>query len=170
MSFFGVDQTNPIDVHNGNTGNSANPLVSLTTTIDDDMIVNVVGTLDGGLLALVPQTERWDLTEVTTSGGGSTRTAGTAGLYTNTWVNLAGARDWAISGAAIKPSPCNGLEVNEWTISKLTNNLQESTILNKDETAHICARLDNSVFAGGDVIVVLSTDLGKTVTISITAP
>jgi len=170
MSFLGVDQTNPIDVHNGNTGSDANPTVSLTTTIDDDVIVDVVGTLTGPLIVLFPQTERWDLTEGTTNGGGSTRAPGVAGLYTNVWSNLAGPNDWAISAAAIKPSPCNGLEVNEWTISKLTNNFQELTILNKDETAHICARLDNSVFAGGDIIVVLSTDLGKTVTSAITAP
>ena len=170
ISFLGVDQTNPIDVHNGNTGNSANPSVSLTTTVDDDLIVDVVGSLDGPLLAGLGQTQRWGLTEGTTAGGGSTKTVGAPGLSTNTWTNFAGARDWAISAAALKPSPCNGLEVNEWTISKLTNNLQELTILNKDETAHICARLDNSVFTNGDVIVVLSTDLGKTVTKAITVP
>jgi hypothetical protein len=170
MSFLGVDQTNPIDVHNGNTGLSANPLVTLTTTVDDDMIVDVVGTLVGPLTAGFAQMERWDLTQGTTNGGGSTRTAGASGLYTNSWFNSDGIRDWAISAAAIKPSPCNGLEVNEWTISKLTNNLQEPSILNKDEIAHICARLDNSVFAGGNVIVALSTDLGITVTSAITVP
>jgi hypothetical protein len=126
-----------------------------------------VGTIDGPLFAGLGQTERWDLTQGTTNGGGSTKPVGAAGLYTNSWGNAAGARDWAISGASLKPSPCNGLEVNEWTISKLTNNLLEPTILNKDETAHICARLDNSVFTAGNVIVVLSTDLGKTVTSAI---
>ena len=170
ISFLGVDQTNPIDVHNGNTGNSNTPSVSLTTISDDDIIVDVVGTLDGPLFAAIGQTERWDLTEGTTNGAGSTKNAGASGLNLNSWFNLAGVRDWAISAAALKPSPCNGLDVNEWTISKLTNNLQEPTILNKDETAHICARLDNLVFAGGDVIVILSTDLGKTVTSAITVP
>ena len=163
MSFLGVDQTNPIDVHNGNTGNSPNPTVALTTTVDDDMIVDVVGTLIGPLNAAFGQTERWDLTQVTTDGAGSTRTVGLADIYTNTWANTAGPRDWAISAAALKPTPCNGLEVNEWTLSKITNNLQEPTILNKDETAHICARLDNAVFSGGNVIVSVSTDLGKIV-------
>ena len=170
ISFLGVDQTNPIDVHNGNPGFSGAPSVSLTTTVDDDMIVDVVGTLDGPLLAGLGQTERWDRTQGITTGAGSTKTAGAAGLYTNSWLNLGPPQDWATSAAALKPTPCNGLEVNEWTISKLTNNLQEPTILNKGETAHICARLDNLVFAGGDVIVILSTDLGKTVTSAITVP
>ena len=170
MSFLGVDQTNPIDVDNGNTGNSINPTVDLTTNIENDLIVDVVGTLTGPLFPIVLQTGMWDQSEGTLRGAGSTQVTTLPGLYTNLWTNIAGANDWAISSAALKPAPCNSLETNEWTISKITNNFLESSILNEDEIAEMCLVLTYPIFTGGNVIVVVSTDLGETVVGAITVP
>lgn len=79
--------------------------------------------------------------------------------------DLGGTKSKETESMVYDPNPtlCNGLKVNEWTIYQITNNLLEPTILNKDEAAQVCLRLDNPVFPGGNVIVTVSTDLGKTV-------
>ena len=167
MSFTCVHQTNPIDVDNGDTGSDDTPTVGLTTNVDNAWIVDVVGTVDGPLNPTVPQTERWDILEGSTAGGGSTRVTTTSGPYTMIWDNVEGGEEWGISAAALTPISCNTQEDDKWFITSYNNDILDPKLVNQDESIDICAKLIYPVFPGGSVIISLSTDLGVTITDSV---
>jgi hypothetical protein len=50
----------------------------------------------------------------------------------------------------------------EWTIDKISNNLQDPRIINTDEDGKFCINLTNNVYPNTDVILTVSTDVGKT--------
>ena len=49
-----------------------------------------------------------------------------------------------------------------WVINDITNDIIDPRIINNGESANLVARLSNQVFAGGDVMVSISTDNGVT--------
>ncbi len=57
----------------------------------------------------------------------------------------------------------------EWVVYQIQNDLLDPRIVNKGETADIAVNLSNQIFAGGDVIVSISTDNGVTATTAISA-
>jgi len=104
MSFTDVAQT-AINNHAGNTGKSTNPTVDIATTVNNAVIVDVVGTFNGPLTAGLGQTERWEQFKGSILGGGSTETTTISGTFTMDWTNLAGEKEWAISAAELIPQP-----------------------------------------------------------------
>ena len=105
ISFFDVDTSTPIDVDDGDTGNSNNPNVSLTTTNDRTWIVDVVSTQEGPISASSNQDERWNNEQGDLVGGGSTQEVISAGVRTLSWTNDDGSHPWAISSVAINAHP-----------------------------------------------------------------
>jgi len=103
MSFTGVAQT-AINNHAGNTGKSTTPTIDIATTVNSAVIFDVVSTLDGPLTTGLGQQERWDLSEGSTTGGGSTEITTLSGTYTMDWANSAGVKEWAISAAELRPA------------------------------------------------------------------
>jgi hypothetical protein len=61
ISFTNVDQSSPINANNGGTDptGTTDPSVSLTTTIDNTLIVDVISAVDGPMTPSAYQTERW---------------------------------------------------------------------------------------------------------------
>lgn len=59
---------------------------------------------------------------------------------------------------------CSGVTLSsgQWTIDRITNDLQDPKILNTEEDSKICIRLSNDVYPNSDVTVTISTDTGKT--------
>jgi hypothetical protein len=105
ISLTGIDQTSPVDAHNGAYGSSDTPSVSVTAVADNAWVLdtlaeeypNVVLTPQSG------QTARWQAIQYTAAGSGShigpktppgsqTMSWGTYGTY------------WAISAASLKPA------------------------------------------------------------------
>ncbi|RDJ31888.1 MAG: hypothetical protein DWQ18_00990 [Crenarchaeota archaeon] len=105
ISFFDVDTTSPVDVHNGATGTSNNPNVSLTTTNERTWVLDVVSTQTGPISASSVQDVRWNDSQGSLRGGGSTQETIATGVKTMSWTNAGGSQPWAISSVAINPHP-----------------------------------------------------------------
>jgi archaellum component FlaF (FlaF/FlaG flagellin family) len=161
ISFTGVDQTTPIATHNGATGTSTTPSVSVTTSTDESWLVDVVGTVTGPMTTDVGQVERWDTVQTTTRGAGSTEATSTTGTFTMAWTNEAGSNNWAISAAALKPSgtPCC-VSIKKWNIADISNDHIDPNILNTEETAWIRAKTSYQIVDNGTMAVTFSTDNG----------
>lgn len=161
VSFTGVNQTSPIDAHNGATGTSDTPSVSLTTITDEAWIIDVVGTQNGPMTPGTGQTERWDTLQGATSGAGSTEFTSTAGTFSMSWTNDAGSRNWAISAAALKPAgtPCC-VSIGDWIIDSISNDSIDPDIINNNETATIQGKTSYQIVNNGGVHVTFSTDNG----------
>ena len=126
ISLTGVDQTSPVDAHNGTTGSSTAPSVTVTTVADNAWVIDVVAfrSTGNGAPTGTPgsgQTERWS--NYTESGGaganirgkGSTEGPQTPpGAVVMDW-SLSASVDWAISAASFQPSgppaSCDALTV-----------------------------------------------------------
>jgi archaellum component FlaF (FlaF/FlaG flagellin family) len=159
MSLTGVDSS-PINTHNGATGSSSTPSTSLTTTVSNAMIIDVVSTRDGPMLAGTNQHERWENNQVNTLGSGSTKDTISSGAYTMSWTNSFGSRDWAISAVALRPVNDPVLYSSQWTIKSITTDTQDPGILNYLEEASVLAKLNYPIYPEGQVIVSVSTDNG----------
>ncbi len=176
ISFVNVNQADPIGIDNGNTGTNDNPTVDLVTTVDDSWIVDVVGTLNGPMTPNAKQTERWDQVSGTFRGAGSTQVTKYFESHTMSWTNTAGNNPWSISAAEIKPldrGTCvtNGSFSNkDWIIYKISDDVLDPNVINNNEVAQICTNLSYGIFAGGDVKITVTTDLGVTRSKSITLP
>lgn len=90
LSFTGVDQSNPIDNHNGTTTTGLSISQSITTNVADAMIVNIVQDYNSAAVFTPDgdQTQRFNAAttgDFTTAGG--TRLVGAAGSYTTTWTS-----------------------------------------------------------------------------------
>ena len=107
ISLFQVEQSAPT-IHNGASGKSNTPSVSITTVTDDAWIIDTVGTLDGPMTAGADQTERWEANQGSTLGAGSIEETTTSGSHTMSWTNAAGSKEWSISAVELKPSPSGG--------------------------------------------------------------
>jgi len=169
ISFRGVHQTTPIDDDNGALGDSATPSVSLTTTVDNAWIIDTVGTLNGPMTEDPSQVEQWDTASGSIVGAGSTNVTTVPGLYSMDWTNVGGGQKWAISAAALAPSPlppvpfCStsvSFGVKDWIIGSITGDVMDSQIVNNNEVAKSCAQLSNPIFANGNVKITIITDLG----------
>lgn len=57
----------------------------------------------------------------------------------------------------------------EWVVYQIQNDVLDPRIVNKGETADIAVNLSNQIFAGGDLIISISTDNGVTATTAILA-
>lgn len=105
-SYFGVDQTTPLDAAGaGATGTTASPSVSITTVNNNAMIVDCLnqnGT--NSETATSPQADV--LTDVTSipSLGKSDKTLATAGATTMSWTLGAAPTGWAINCLSLKPA------------------------------------------------------------------
>lgn len=176
ISLNDVHQSSPIDTHNGNFDASAttHPSVSMTTTVGDAMIIDVVATKNGPMTPDASQTERWDLVVGQTVGSGSTKQTTTAGAHTMSWTNNGGLDQWAMSTVALRPSdplcgPSGSFQTNGWTIKSISSNYVDPDIINTNEEASICAKLAYPVYTNGFVQVTVSTDSGYAKTNSTTA-
>lgn len=159
MSFTGV-HSSPINAHDGSTGSSSTPSASLTTTVSNAMIVDVVSTRDGPMLAGTGQHERWEDNEDNVLGSGSTKDTVSSGGYTMSWTNSFGNRDWAISAVALRPVNDPVLYSSQWTINSISQDTQDPGIINYLEQARITAKLNYPIYPGGQVIVSVSADNG----------
>ncbi|MBI4417095.1 MAG: hypothetical protein HY557_08940, partial [Euryarchaeota archaeon] len=118
ISLTGIDQTTPVDVSNGGTGNSAAPSTTMTTTANGAWAVDVVAFRSSGNgqptgSPGAGQTERWS--QYTEGGGGGSNIRGKgstegpvspAGSITMDWT-LAAAVEWSITAVAFRPVPVN---------------------------------------------------------------
>jgi len=60
------------------------------------------------------------------------------------------------------------ISAGQWTIDKIIGDLADPEILNTSEDGRICIKLSNQVFANGNVEAVITTDVGKTASSSLT--
>jgi hypothetical protein len=176
ISFTNVHQSGPINADNGDTDltDTTHPSVSLTTTIDNALIVDVVSAVNGPMTPSAYQTERWDLNRGQLVGSGSTNQTTTANTYTMSWTNDGGLDQWAMSAAAIRPAdpacgPSGSIATNNWLLNSVSNDYTDPNIINTNEGALICTKLAYPVYTNGDVKVTVSTDSGYTKTNSTTA-
>lgn len=176
ISFTNVDQSNPINVDNGaiDSAGATHPSVSLTTTVDNALIVDVVSTIGGTMTPSASQTERWDLTQSLLAGSGSTNQTTTETTYTMSWTNNGGLDQWAMSAAALRPAdplcgPDGTTATNKWLIKSISADYVDPNLVNTNEDALLCTKLTYPVYANGDVKVTVSTDNGYTKSNSTTA-
>jgi hypothetical protein len=176
ISFTNVDQSSPINANNGGTDptGTTNPSVSLTTTIDDTLIVDVISAVDGPMTPSAYQTERWDLAQGQLVGSGSTNQTTIENTYTMSWTNDGGVDQWAMSAAAIWPAdplcgPDGTIATNKWLIKSISADNVDPNLVNTNESALLCAKLAYPVYANGDVKITVSTDSGYTKSSSTTA-
>jgi len=106
VSFFGVDQTNPISKTVTGKGQGGTASTSITTTnINAWLIDTIVVDNSAGNTATSPQVERWDAIPPSgqISGAGSTKSTTTPGTQSMSWTVSA---EWAQVVAEIKPASC----------------------------------------------------------------
>jgi len=60
----------------------------------------------------------------------------------------------------VSDSPGDNIEVGEWTVNYIINDSQDPQILNTEECAAITAKLSNTIFPNGLLIITISTDMG----------
>ncbi len=160
ISLTGVNQTNPINVHNGATGSSTAPAVTLTTTNDETWIVDVVGASDGAMAAGAGQIERWEDVTGSTSGAGSTEFTSSDGTYAMTW-SYAASTNWAISAVALNPTGivcC--VPIQGWNISNISNDSIDPDIINNNETASIQGKTSYQIVNNEGVHITFSANNG----------
>lgn len=106
VSLNGVDQANPIDAHNGNTGTATgtDATMNLTTVAADAMVVDVVATDDTAITVGAGQTSRWNVSGTLGSGAGSNEPKDTPGSVTMSWTDVGALQVWTISAVSLKPS------------------------------------------------------------------
>lgn len=163
ISLTGVDQTNPINVHNGASGTSNTPTLTLTTTNDETWIVDVVGASDGAMTAGAGQIKRWEDVAGSTRAAGSTEFTSSDGTYAMSW-SYTTSTNWAISAVALNPAGivcC--VPIQGWNIEDISNDAIDPDIINNNETAKIRAKTSYQILDNGDVYVTLSTDNGAKV-------
>ncbi|KPJ58335.1 MAG: hypothetical protein AMJ46_14330 [Latescibacteria bacterium DG_63] len=109
VSFFNVDQTSPIDAHDGVAGAAATttPGVTITTITDGAWVVDnlCLREATGTTAAGAGQTERWnrDVGGIVTAGSTEGPVA-TAGDVTMDWTTGSGNEGYSMSVAALKPA------------------------------------------------------------------
>ncbi|MGQ0771524.1 MAG: hypothetical protein ACT4NT_01945 [Nitrososphaerota archaeon] len=59
---------------------------------------------------------------------------------------------------------CSGVSLSsgQWTIDRISQDLQDPKILNTEEDGKVCIKLSNNVYPNSYVTVVVTTDVGKT--------
>jgi archaellum component FlaF (FlaF/FlaG flagellin family) len=178
ISLNGVHQLDPVGANNGsnNSAFGTHPSTSLTTTVNNSWIVDVVSTTNGPMTPDASQLERWDLIRNPLRGSGSTEQTTTAGLYIMSWTNDGSTPAWSISAAAIRPAstdlicgPDGSFDANNWTVKSISNDYTDPDLINTNESALICTKLAYPVYSNGDVKVTVSTDSGHTKSSSTTA-
>ena len=164
VSFTGVNQTDPINAFNGATGTSTAPAVSLTTTVDEAWIIDVVGTNGGTVTPGTGQVERWNTIEATTRGAGSTEFTSSSGTFSMSWTKSASS-NWAIVAAALKPAgtPCC-VSIGDWIVDSISNDSIDPDIINNNETASIQGKTSYQIVNNEGVHVTFSTNNGATAT------
>lgn len=178
MTLTNVDQSNPIGPNNGSFDNSGttDPSVSVTTTTDNAMIVDVVSATTGTMTATGSQTERWDVQQSPLDGSAGTTKTTSAGPYTMSWTNDAGLKEWAMSAAAVRLAfnsgcgPSGSIGTGGWLIKSVSNDYIDPDIVNTNEGASICTKLAQQPYSGGQMKIAVSTDNGFTASNSTTIP
>src|SRR5262249_52154353 len=105
-SFFGVDQSDPIDAVASAAGNSGSASVTVAAPAGDLVLDAVTANGDAkSLSAAAIQTPSYNV--ATGAGGANVRGAGStrpaAGATVTTW-SLGSAKPWSIIGVALKPA------------------------------------------------------------------
>lgn len=113
VSFTGVDQTNPMNAHNGGDGDGLDNTVSttVTTTVDDCFLFDtlLLANNDPADVTNGGATVQWSESNFSELYAGSTQSVGAAGSHDSTWLaDFSG--DWVHSLAAIAPSTSSGLQ------------------------------------------------------------
>ena len=105
ISLSGVDNTSGTTFSPA-SGNNAAPIISITGTISNDVVLDVLSADFISGLATPSQTERWDgedfFSNTRSIGAGSTKTA-TSNLTTMNWT-LNDPGQWALAGINLKPA------------------------------------------------------------------
>jgi len=127
VSLTGVEQSSPLDAHNGGTGTSTAPSTTVTTVSDNAWVIDNVAFRSTGTNAPTAtagsgQTERWSayydgsaMQQNVRSKGSTEGPKSPAGSVVMDW-SLSASVDWAISAAAFKPAPMYQLSVQyDWS-------------------------------------------------------
>ena len=152
-SFSGVNTTTPISVNNTASGESGNPTRSLTTTQENQRVVDAVHQ-DGAptnLTAGSSQTETLNLTNAGQTTGASYKDATATSSVIMSWTSSAG-NDWVSIAAALVPIVEAGGETPSGTSTLSENAFSETCETNGTTT--ICYKPLNA-FLGYTAIVSL---------------
>ncbi|HOY32633.1 MAG TPA: DUF11 domain-containing protein [Bacteroidales bacterium] len=115
MSFYNVNQTDPVGSYTSSSGTSATP--SLTVPSQTNYLVfDVVSVNDKNISDPTGRTSFWKINTPGKEKGAGSVTNGLSGSTVMNWT-AAGNADWSMSGIAIKPMPIANLG-----ISKTVNN------------------------------------------------
>ena len=145
ISLTNADQSSQPDAHNGATGDSTTPSVSVTTVKDQSWIIDAVQHNDATTFnsANTGQFIQWNIDQGTLgSGGGSYRETHLAGIIAMGWTQ--GTSDkWTISAASFKP-----LGVTAAITGTITSSTTETDIVNGGKTIIITLSNDTWVATG----------------------
>lgn len=159
VSFTGVNQNNPIDASNTNTGKSKNPSVSVTTTTDNALLLDVVATQQEDLSgkAGAGQTIRWvEDFQNNVEGASSTKETTTAGSFTMQW-NLNNSVDWSISAIALQ----EGIFISASDQPTVTDNTLPLKTLSESDTPSVSDSVTLTLFKFTPNDAVAITELTK---------
>ncbi len=116
MTFTGVDQTTPLGTFASTNGEASSGSVNVSSA-SGELVFGAVAVASSSNYDLSPgagQTEKWDIFQFETNGGGSTE-AGAATVATSwSWGDT---KKYAIGGVSIKPTPITGDEAGETTVT-----------------------------------------------------
>jgi len=104
VSFFGVDQDNPLDA-TGSAQASGNPSTSITTVANGAMVVDAVYSRNATLSVGANQTQMYNISDPSERSAASYRRFGAPGAQTMTWT---GSAVYTQSAASFKPAPSGG--------------------------------------------------------------
>lgn len=105
ISLTGVDQTSPLDANNCNSGIGTAASVAVTTVADNAWVLDIFGQLTGSTSEAPggSQTLRWDRSEVTAGGGGSSQGPITPPASTTMSWSIFASSFWAECATSFKP-------------------------------------------------------------------
>lgn len=110
VSFYGVDQTNPIINNASNSGNSPSPSVTINTIVNNAWVLDVLASRENvNLTFLPPGVQAYNLG--TSAGANGVQAGGsyygpvlTPSAVTMNW-SLSSTQNWLIGAIVLKPSP-----------------------------------------------------------------
>jgi len=109
VSLTDINQTNPINVHTGQSGQTGTAVsTNITPTVDNTWIMDTVISRNGSATSTAAggQTERWDYMTGSSQiiGSGSTKQQATAALTSMGWTLHSGTSGWSHSVVALAPN------------------------------------------------------------------
>jgi len=132
ITFTGVDQTTPLGTYAGNTGNSNEASVNVSSA-SGELVFDTIFVYSGSAATVgALQTQRWNETQNDAVGTGSTEPG--AATVTMSW-DFSGYDTWGICAVPIKPSGTNGLTISGSTAtfdSGLPDNIGVGDVIQYD--------------------------------------